>query len=286
MTIDEGVNDEGVRRRSDRSDRTAAGAAAGRGGSRGPRHDAQRVEAAAAARPRRGARRRGRARRRPGRGGRRPGAAGRDRPPADVHRADGPAALRPRVRADQPAADGGHRPPALRRAGRRGASGSSRRASFAALRAHRRAGQDRGGPARPRTRPRRCARRWPRSGTSRRRCSARPWTEGIVLRYGGFYGPGTSLAPGGEQTELVRRRKFPVVGDGGGVWSFIHIADAAAATVAAIEHGSRGDLQHRRRRAGAGRRVVAGAGADAWAPRSRCTCPGSWGGCSPARSAW
>ena len=66
------------------------------------------------------------------------------------------------------------------------------------------------------------------------------WTEGIVLRYGWFYGPGTSLAPGEEQFELVRRRKFPLVGDGAGVWSFIHIADAAEATVAAIEHGSRG----------------------------------------------
>src|ERR687889_1887697 len=66
------------------------------------------------------------------------------------------------------------------------------------------------------------------------------WTEGIVLRYGHFYGPGTSLAPGSAQTELVRKRKFPLVGDGGGVWSFIHIADAAEATVAAVEHGSRG----------------------------------------------
>jgi nucleoside-diphosphate-sugar epimerase len=66
------------------------------------------------------------------------------------------------------------------------------------------------------------------------------WTEGIVLRYGVFYGPGTSLAPGAEQFELVRKRKFPLVGDGGGVWSFIHIADAAEATVAAVEHGSRG----------------------------------------------
>jgi nucleoside-diphosphate-sugar epimerase len=66
------------------------------------------------------------------------------------------------------------------------------------------------------------------------------WTEGIVLRYGAFYGPGTSMAPGEEQFELVRKRKFPVVGDGGGVWSFIHIADAADATVAAVEHGRRG----------------------------------------------
>jgi nucleoside-diphosphate-sugar epimerase len=66
------------------------------------------------------------------------------------------------------------------------------------------------------------------------------WTEGIVLRYGAFYGPGTSLARGAEQVELVRRRKFPLVGDGGGVWSFIHVADAAEATVAAIERGGRG----------------------------------------------
>jgi nucleoside-diphosphate-sugar epimerase len=66
------------------------------------------------------------------------------------------------------------------------------------------------------------------------------WTQGIVLRYGAFYGPGTSLAPGEEQFELIRRRRFPLVGDGGGVWSFIHIADAAEATVAAVEHGMRG----------------------------------------------
>ncbi|HUJ35924.1 MAG TPA: NAD(P)-dependent oxidoreductase [Solirubrobacteraceae bacterium] len=66
------------------------------------------------------------------------------------------------------------------------------------------------------------------------------WTTGIVLRYGGFYGPGTSLTPGGEQFEMVRKRKFPVVGNGAGVWSFVHIADAAEATVAAVEHGKRG----------------------------------------------
>jgi nucleoside-diphosphate-sugar epimerase len=66
------------------------------------------------------------------------------------------------------------------------------------------------------------------------------WTEGIVLRYGWFYGPGTSLTPGSPESELIRKRKFPVVGDGGGVWSFIHVADAAEATVAAVERGSRG----------------------------------------------
>lgn len=66
------------------------------------------------------------------------------------------------------------------------------------------------------------------------------WTEGIVLRYGAFYGPGTSMAPGEAQFELVRGHKYPLVGDGGGVWSFIHVADAADATVAAIEHGTHG----------------------------------------------
>lgn len=66
------------------------------------------------------------------------------------------------------------------------------------------------------------------------------WTEGIVLRYGAFYGPGTSMAPGGEQFEVVRKRKFSLVGNGAGVWSFIHIADAAEATVGAVEHGERG----------------------------------------------
>ena len=66
------------------------------------------------------------------------------------------------------------------------------------------------------------------------------WTEGIVLRYGAFYGPGTSMSPGGDSFEIVRKRKFPVVGDGRGIWSFVHIADAADATVAAIERGERG----------------------------------------------
>lgn len=69
---------------------------------------------------------------------------------------------------------------------------------------------------------------------------AASWTEGIVLRYGTFYGPGTSLEPGAEQMEMIRRRKFPLVGDSAGVWSFIHIADAAEATVAAIERGKCG----------------------------------------------
>ncbi|HEV3407886.1 MAG TPA: NAD(P)-dependent oxidoreductase [Gaiellaceae bacterium] len=62
---------------------------------------------------------------------------------------------------------------------------------------------------------------------------------GVVLRYGALYGPGTSLGAGGDLVEMVRRRRLPLVGDGGGVWSFVHVADAASATVAAIE--GRGD---------------------------------------------
>jgi nucleoside-diphosphate-sugar epimerase len=59
---------------------------------------------------------------------------------------------------------------------------------------------------------------------------------GIVLRYGGFYGPGASES----MVELVRARKMPIVGAGTGVWSFIHLDDAAAATVAAVERGEAG----------------------------------------------
>ena len=67
------------------------------------------------------------------------------------------------------------------------------------------------------------------------------WTEGIVLRYGGFYGPGTSMSrEGGAQLETIRKRRLPVVGDGGGIWSFVHIEDAAEATVAAVTDGRRG----------------------------------------------
>jgi nucleoside-diphosphate-sugar epimerase len=68
------------------------------------------------------------------------------------------------------------------------------------------------------------------------------WTEGVVLRYGWFYGPGTSIAldPLGSQIELLRKRQLPIVGGGTGVWSFIHIEDAAAATVAAVEDGPAG----------------------------------------------
>lgn len=61
--------------------------------------------------------------------------------------------------------------------------------------------------------------------------------EGVVLRYGLLYGPGTSMSldPVGQQVSLLRNRQFPVVGSGDGVWSFVHVDDAVAATVEAIE---------------------------------------------------
>jgi 2-alkyl-3-oxoalkanoate reductase len=64
--------------------------------------------------------------------------------------------------------------------------------------------------------------------------------EGVALRCGNFYGPGTGFALDGALAELVRRRRLPVIGDGAGVWSFVHMDDVAAATIAAIGHGAPG----------------------------------------------
>lgn len=58
---------------------------------------------------------------------------------------------------------------------------------------------------------------------------------GVVLRYGYFYGPGSSIASTGSIADDLRRRRMPIVGGGGGVWSFVHVDDAAAATVAALQ---------------------------------------------------
>ena len=64
--------------------------------------------------------------------------------------------------------------------------------------------------------------------------------DGVVLRYGYFYGPGSSFSRDGSMAEDLARRRLPVIGRGGGVWSFIHVDDAASATVMALEHGSPG----------------------------------------------
>jgi nucleoside-diphosphate-sugar epimerase len=66
--------------------------------------------------------------------------------------------------------------------------------------------------------------------------------EGIALRHANHYGPGTSFALDGDIVVLVRKRRLPVIGDGGGVWSFIHVDDLAEATIAAIEHGNPGGI--------------------------------------------
>jgi nucleoside-diphosphate-sugar epimerase len=64
--------------------------------------------------------------------------------------------------------------------------------------------------------------------------------DGLALRYGFFYGPGTGYASDGSIATMVRKRRFPVLGKGAGVFSYIHIDDAASATVAAVERGAPG----------------------------------------------
>jgi len=64
--------------------------------------------------------------------------------------------------------------------------------------------------------------------------------EGLVLRYGQFYGPGTYYARDGHFGREVSRRRFPVVGSGSGMFSFLHTEDAAAATIAALDRGAPG----------------------------------------------
>ena len=80
---------------------------------------------------------------------------------------------------------------------------------------------------------------------------------GAALRYGWFYGPGAT----DDQVELIRRRKFPIVGGGTGYWSWVHLDDAASATVLAVEQKAEGRVQHRSRRTGPGQRVAAVSGA-------------------------
>jgi nucleoside-diphosphate-sugar epimerase len=63
---------------------------------------------------------------------------------------------------------------------------------------------------------------------------------GIALRHGTLYGPGTALAADGAIAALVRARKLPLIGGAAGVWSFVHVEDAALATIAAIAHGTTG----------------------------------------------
>src|SRR5918994_1895556 len=68
------------------------------------------------------------------------------------------------------------------------------------------------------------------------------WGEGLALRYGGFYGPGTSIsrAPDAQMAAPIRKRRVPIIGDGGGISSYVHVDDAAAATAIAVERGRPG----------------------------------------------
>lgn len=70
-----------------------------------------------------------------------------------------------------------------------------------------------------------------------------PAVEGLALRYGGFYGPGSMIGEGGAMVEQVRARKLPIIGNGAGIWSFTHFEDAASATVRAVEQGAPGIYQ-------------------------------------------
>ena len=69
------------------------------------------------------------------------------------------------------------------------------------------------------------------------RITSDPDVEGVVLRYGFFYGPGTYHAPDGSIAAQVRKRRLPIVGKGLGMTSYVHLRDAASATVAALERG-------------------------------------------------
>ncbi len=63
---------------------------------------------------------------------------------------------------------------------------------------------------------------------------------GVVLRYGYFYGPGSAISGDGWTADLLRARRLPIIGGGTGVWSFVHVRDTAAATLAALERGTAG----------------------------------------------
>jgi nucleoside-diphosphate-sugar epimerase len=69
-----------------------------------------------------------------------------------------------------------------------------------------------------------------------------PWGEGLALRYGGLYGPGTAINRdvGAPLAALIRRRRLPIIGDGNGITSHVHVVDAATATTIAVERGKPG----------------------------------------------
>ena len=188
--------------------------------------------------------RRGRRRRAAGRAGRHRGGRRRprrDHPRADRHRRAEHAPLRPRLRPHQSPADRGHRSPAVGGPRGRRASASSPRASRAGPTPVPDRGQGRERAAGPGARAATMRGYAGRDPPPRSRRDRGHWTEGIVLRYGFLYGPGTSIARGGDQLEMIRKGKFPVIGDRRG-----HMVLRArqptppTPTVAALQHGRRG----------------------------------------------
>ena len=132
-----------------------------------------------------------------------------------------------------------HRQSPRRRGGGGSAPGDRAELRQLELRARRLAREVGGGQAR--SRPARRDAREPRGDRASRVC--RPGSEaleGIALRYANLYGPGTGWSEDGSYAALVRKRRMPIVGDGTGVWSFVHVDDAARATAAAVERGAPG----------------------------------------------
>ena len=257
---------------------------AGGGGPRRRRHDPERVQAGGSGRARGNTGGGRRTRRRAGcdRGGQ--GTPGRDRPPADRDRHARPASLRPRLRADQPAADPGHRPPVVGRPRRRGRRFIAQ--SYTSWPYARTGGQVKSedDPLDPTP-----AREMRESLAAIRHLESAvtgaDWTEGIVPRYGAFYGPGTSMSTGGEQFEMIRKRKFPWSGTGRGCGpsstsrtpptppsrrSSVAIAGSSTSLSTTIRRRSPSGCRPSPRRS---------------ALRSLGGCRGSLAGCSPARPA-
>ena len=110
--------------------------------------------------------------------------------------------------------------------------------------------------------------------------------EGVVLRYGGFYGPGTSAGAGGYMLDDLRRRRFPIVGAGIGVWSFVHIDDAATATARRRRAGRTRHLPDRRRRPGTGVGLAPRPGRRRRGQAAAAGPGAGWVACSAASTAW
>ena len=184
---------------------------------------------------------------------------------------------------DQPPAYRGDGPSPGRRSRRRGTPLRGAELCGFSIRPNGRSGADRGRSPRSRSAGgvTDCAGGDPPPGAGG---DAIEWGEGLVLRYGGFYGPGTSisLAPDAQMAAPIRKRRFPIIGDGGGVLSHIHVDDAAAATALRSSAASRVSTTSSTtspRRCGSGCRYWRAR----WVPSHRGVSHAGWGGWPPVR---